>query len=256
MKNLIEKYILETQLWVSVMMSCLCLFFGLLHKSVDYNRIFIVFFCTLAAYNFIDFHASWNNRNLFRKIQGILFLTGTACSGYLLWKENSWEQLSSLLFLSIFVILYNSSFLVVRFRNISVLKIFVISFVWTCFVLKVGNTFVFSFGEFLSIFLFIIGITIPFDISDMERDSIQTIPRVLGVEKGRQLACLCLVSSGLLFFYIFPMKTDFVLSWNLACLLAIILILFMHKKETHFYTRFWIEACSSLPLIIFYLIQK
>ncbi len=252
MKNRIEENVLKSQLWVALMMSCLCLFFGLLHQSVDYNRIFIAFFGTLTAYNFIAFQA-FRNRKLLYKTPGILFLTGAGCLGYFLWRESSWELIKNFLFLSVFAFLYNSGFLVIQFRNISLLKIFIIAFVWTWFILRIGNEIPLSLEEFLIVFLFIVGITIPFDISDMERDSIQTIPKVLGIRKSKYLSCFCLAGSCFLFGWIFYEKMNFVISWSLAGLLTAILVLFMKNKNSHFYTRFWIEACSSLPLILYFM---
>jgi 4-hydroxybenzoate polyprenyltransferase len=49
--------------------------------------------------------------------------------------------------------------------------------------------------------LFIVGITLPFDIRDMDRDAqsgIATIPIWLGVDWTRRLAVLCVVAFGLM----------------------------------------------------------
>ncbi|MDR2121493.1 MAG: hypothetical protein LBP34_00070 [Flavobacteriaceae bacterium] len=245
---------IETQLWVSLMISCLSLFFGLLHRTVDYNRIFILFFSTLAAYNFVYFRTSWN-KNFFRKNPFIFFSVGILGLTVLLVKENNPILFLDLMFLSIFVLMYNSGSVIIQFRNVALLKIFVISFVWTYSIVWIGNVAPVSTFGFLSIFLFIMGITIPFDICDMSRDSIQTIPKLVGVTKSKYFSCFCLLGSMGLFFLAFPEEIKFSIPWGLTCGASMIMTVFMKPENSYFYTRFWIEACSSFPLV-FSLIQK
>jgi hypothetical protein len=74
---------------------------------------------------------------------------------YLLIKEKNLKLFLNVLFLGVIVLLYNPNFTRIRFRSISVLKIFVISFVWSYSTLCVGNTVPISTVEFLFVFLFI-----------------------------------------------------------------------------------------------------
>lgn len=74
---------------------------------------------------------------------------------YLLIKEKNLKLFLNVLFLGVIVLLYNPNFTRIRFRSISVLKIFVISFVWYYSTLCVGNTVPISTVEFLFVFLFI-----------------------------------------------------------------------------------------------------
>jgi 4-hydroxybenzoate polyprenyltransferase len=193
----------------------------------------------------------------YRKISLGLFFIGMLGWVCILLEERDLYLSANLLFLSFIVFMYNSGSLVIRIRNIFLLKIFVISFVWAYSVLWIGNSIVpVSIPGFISVFLFIVGITIPFDICDMGRDSIQTIPKLLGIKKSKYFACFFLLSSAVLFYLNFPEKTDFVVSWSLACGVSVALVLFMKSKDSYFYTRFWIEACSSFPFILLYLLQK
>jgi hypothetical protein len=177
---------------------------------------------------------------------------------YLLIKEKNLKLFLNVLFLGVIVLLYNPNFTRIRFRNIPLLKIFIISFAWVYTILLIGNASTCKvISEFLSLYLFIIGITIPFDICDMEEDTIFTIPKYLGIRKSKFASCLCLFSSALSFVLTFCNQDDlpYVIAWEVACMISISMIVFMEKVHQFFFTRFWIEACSSLPLLII-LLQK
>ncbi|MCO6563815.1 MAG: hypothetical protein J6581_00070 [Apibacter sp.] len=257
MKKTIDRFLIKTQLWVSFMIALLCIFFGWLNHSVNYNRIGIVFFSALSAYNFICFQNSWSEKIL-KKSSFYLVTVSLLLVAYFVFKEKNLAQLLHILFVGSIVIMYNSNFLKIRFRNLPLLKIFIISFAWVYTILLIGNTNNSRvISEFLSLYLFIFGITIPFDICDMDEDTICTIPKYLGIRKSKFASCLCLFSSALSFVLTFCNQDDlpYVIAWEVACMISISMIVFMEKVHQFFFTRFWIEACSSLPLLII-LLQK
>lgn len=253
MKMFLTKYLLETQLWVSGMITCLSLFFGILFSSVDYYRLEIVFFSTLAGYNYMHFHKYWLKYS--KKILNlIIFISSLLILFFLIFLENDISLIVKLLFLSIWVVLYNSYFIFLKIRNISLFKIILIATIWSCVIFYIGNNIIPSYSLFISVLLYIIGITIPFDIVDVNRDTIQTIPKMVGVNFSKFISILCFNISFLLFYNNFSQKPDYSIAWGITNLLAALLVLFMPQKNSYFYTRFWIELSSSIPIIIYYFI--
>ncbi|MDB5263627.1 MAG: hypothetical protein JWQ14_2910 [Adhaeribacter sp.] len=107
-------------------------------------------------------------------------------------------------------------------RHIPLLKIFLIAYVWTCVTvwlpLLAYNQAIFSeevWPVFLRRFLFILAITIIFDIRDVERDRATgtvTLPGTVGVKNARYLAWVSLALFALLIAFI-PQETDRLALW-------------------------------------------
>ena len=107
-------------------------------------------------------------------------------------------------------------------RHIPLLKIFLIAYVWTCVTvwlpLLAYNQNIFS-GDawlfFLRRFLFVLAITIIFDIRDVERDRATgtvTLPGTIGVERARYFAWISLSLFAVLVALI-PGETDCLALW-------------------------------------------
>ncbi|MDR3272099.1 MAG: hypothetical protein LBT29_01250 [Flavobacteriaceae bacterium] len=250
LKDIIIKYLLETQLWVSLMISCLCLFMGFLHKHVDYERIALVFFVVLAGYNFIHYHRFWI-KNFRHKDKFFVFIISLIATGYWIFHIQSFELLFLLSALCGCVLLYNSYLFPLKLRNVSVLKIFIIALVWTIFILYISNNLYFSTIEFFTVFLFIFAITLPFDIADMSKDSVSTIPKMIGEKRSKLLAYICLLTSTGLFASQFSDDKIFLSSWTTACLISMTFTNFTQTEHSYFHTRFAVEACSALPLFCY-----
>ncbi|MFT7587966.1 MAG: 4-hydroxybenzoate polyprenyltransferase [Limisphaerales bacterium] len=191
---------------------------------------------TLALYLALRIHAS-------RRLRGIEF------SERILWVDRnsaiSWTLFSisilltaaSLLYTSYTVwlalipagllsIAYGMPFLPIptqyKLRHKNFLKIFLIAGVWAYMsvILPVVHTGADPLESstlllFVSRFLFVLGITIPFDIRDIEVDSVyklQTIPSALGVRQSIHLAWICLLVSFLLLLpiYLQPEGADMI----------------------------------------------
>lgn len=96
-----------------------------------------------------------------------------------------------------------------RLRDIGVVKIFLIAFVWAYIgsILPAGcilekGLFAQTWLLFAADYLFIIAITIPFDIKDMTIDAmhaVRTLPVLLGRELAMSLAMVLLFVSGVLY---------------------------------------------------------
>ncbi|MDB4297161.1 hypothetical protein N9901_00240 [Flavobacteriaceae bacterium] len=173
-------------------------------------------------------------------------------------------QLNQLLLfvpLSILTLLYGFSFITIKgvkysLRYVPTLKIFLISLVWVLSIglfpligkVEVDSTIVWFLIE---LFLFVIVLTLPFDIRDVTFDdkSLKTIPILFGVTKAKILGVFMLflalfIHTSMQFMYLKASLITF-------GLLALLLMLSKPKKS-NYYTAFWVEG---IPIIWFLLVK-
>ena len=144
-------------------------------------------------------------------------------------------------------------------RTLGGIKIFLIAFSWA------GVTVLFPLVDynmpvtadalvlFLQRFLFVLVITIPFDIRDLnyDIDSLKTLPQVLGVEKVKKLGLfLLMLFLGLNFLKSTVDHTQF----RIELIVAVISLFFLTKSEvnqSNYYSAFFVEC---IPIIWWLLI--
>ena len=223
-----------------------------------------VFFSTLFSYNLIRFirlenitgwYKEWLQKNqITLKILMLLSVIGIIFFG----TQLNTRAILVLIPFGIATFLYATPLKQLQFRNISVLKLFLIAFSWA------GVTVVFpiiqndlilteiDYITFMLRFLFVIAITIPFDIRDIHLDAknLKTIPQLVGVKKAKQISILSFIIFiiGLLFT---STLINFLVPFIVA-ILGIILILKLNFTKNKYNTAFYIEA---LP-IIWWLLYK
>jgi hypothetical protein len=152
----------------------------------------------------------------------------------------------------------------IRMREVPGLKIFFIALVWT--IVTEGFPNLLAHKEwvilpFLERFLFVLAITIPFDIRDLKLDGeeIHTIPQFLGIKRAKSLGIICIVISELILVY----RTFFLGEINLfGCLaiylcyeVAIVLIYFSREEMSEWYTSLGVEGVSILMGLLFLISQ-
>jgi len=103
--------------------------------------------------------------------------------------------------------------------------------------------------QFVSLFLFVFAITIPFDIRDIKYDSqkIITIPLFFGVKRSKIIAVFSLFTCGIIcFFQYLELALDLanLLALILLYILATILVLKSDKNNEKMYFSFWVESLS------------
>lgn len=148
---------------------------------------------------------------------------------------------------------------VMGLRNVPGLKLFLISFTWaglTSFLpLYAGGDF--GMREeilgFVQRFLFIMAITIPFDIRDAYHDKpgLGTLPQTIGINFSKQLAvcALLIVGATALFFNV---QESVFLRIDLGILvLSILMVSFSGPYRSWFYTAFWMEALPILWCLLY-----
>lgn len=130
-----------------------------------------------------------------------------------------------------------------RLRDIGVTKIFMIAFVWAfigSFLPAAKSELPLFSGDvillFLAHYLFIFGITLPFDIKDLTIDAqhqVKTIPAIIGVQNSYNLSFLSLLLSTVLYIVMQQLTTsdqDFSLPLCIAMLLSSWSIYLSRKK--------------------------
>ena len=206
--NLI-KLLVYSNIWIALAVS----FFTwqsyiLLNLKENWIILGLVFFSTLFAYNFqrlvklgkIEYtynpRTQWIKENsVFLFILSGISLVASIVLGLML----SYKELFYLGGLSLISIFYAQSFLKSKqfsLRDIPGLKIYLIAFVWAgTALLPIVNQFEFTLSTlllFLEKFIFILAITIPFDIRDLKFDKVKlkTIPQLIGVNGAKVLSVL------------------------------------------------------------------
>jgi len=138
-------------------------------------------------------------------------------------------------------------------------KIFVISAVWAgvtvCFPLASNDLLLQPAGiiELISRFVFVIALTIPFEIRDLKYDEneLGTLPQMMGVKESRSLG------SGLLLAFITlqfvnPVIKDIELSLTAFVSVITLWAIWKAKEDQHeYYASFWVE---SIPIVWYALI--
>jgi hypothetical protein len=238
--------------------------FGISNNSIP----FFVGFSIIVSYNFIRYYEITENRLIwfkdwfFKNIKKIMivYLLSIAGIGYILFFTNFY--LKSLIVLLPFVFmtffyaipLFKIGKTEFSFRNFPAIKIFSIAIAWA------GISVIFPlyeakyqltseiYLEFIQRILYLLALTIPFDIRDVDDDStsLKTLPQMLGITNVKILGIWLLLG----FVLLENLKVNFTYSNLLiAFLVGIITGLFLwfsKPKSTRYYISFWVE---SIPII-------
>ena len=111
----------------------------------------------------------------------------------------------------------------------------------------------FNIPIFLISFLFITALVLPFDIRDMKNDTVMTFPKLIGIQNTKYLAYILVFLACILSF--FYLKTQFFISFSLACVVTFALIYFSENTNRDSYFSFGVELCSGLPLLFLLIIH-
>lgn len=149
-------------------------------------------------------------------------------------------------------------------RNVPALKLFLIGITWTgltlylpLFSAQIHNT-PDAYIAVTQRFLFILAITIPFDIRDAQFDlpGLNTLPQLLGVNRSKLMAVMMLIVV-VLFDFLIPYKNPNYFWINLVMMgMSMILIAFSGIKRGRFYTAFWIEAVPIVWYLLYLIFIK
>lgn len=257
-----------TNLWIS----CGAFFFGWLFyqfsgNEIDFNTLGFLFFSTLLTYTFQRYikiyykemiagpRMLWMVRNIqLSKIILYASLIGTIFFALYL-------SLTSLILLTLlgaisffYAYKFNLTSKRTNLRDIPGIKIFLIGLVWaiSCSIIpsiEAQSLCKTEWFIFLSYLLYIIGITIPFDIRDIDVDEInkKTIPQLLGVRNAIALSSLLILISGIGFYTVVESNVKMEMGIILGTSLSLILTSLTHKKRDELYFSFLLDG-----LLVFY----
>ena len=255
--KLIIYFFINSNIWVAFCILGLIFSAEILLGTTNFKISQFVFCATILAYNFQrlvrlnkgqkHFYKDWLNNN--RKLIFLLMFFAAIVSGYLFFDFKLSTQLA-ILFVGIISVFY--PFLL---RGIPFAKIFIISFVWafsTMILLVLENNIPISqniFWKWLSLFLFVFAITIPFDIRDIKYDkqNIVTIPLFFGVKVAKIIAVFALFICGIISFFQYlemTLNLPNLLALIMLYILASIFIIKSDKRNTKIYFSFWVESLS------------
>ncbi|WP_299519415.1 hypothetical protein [Winogradskyella sp.] len=243
----------------------------LLQFELAYSRdvLYFVFFATITAYNFIKYFGitKFHHRRLagwLKTIQIFSLMAFIAMCYYAI--ELS---VNSLVYLSIFgliTFLYAIPLVPIRYfrdeqknlRQISGLKIYVIALVWAFTTVSLplievevsinSDTVI----TFIQRFVLVIVLTLPFEIRDLNYDSIKlaTVPQRIGIKKTKTIGVFLL----LIFFFLEYFKDDIdydaIISTVIILFVSLLFLLFSNKNQSKYYSAFWVESVPILWLAI------
>lgn len=266
----IARYLLKANFFIALAVTMLLYTMQLIISGEpNFQDIELTFFSTLLIYNllrlipyFLDkSHKSDKDKWLYdnkNSLLGIIIIS----IGFLtplIWGMDLYKFvfLAHVGFLSL---IYSLPFTQNRFRNlraIPFLKIFIISYVWSMVIVGLPslnqhmdwNEFLLNFTN---VFLFILAITLPFDIRDFRidfKDGLKTIPGTIGINATKVLAIATLLGSSLISCILFMSYIHIMLE----AILVISGVLLIYKSDKNFsdwYYLFLIDGLIILKAII------
>ena len=276
--NLIDFFV-SSNFYVSLGVSCLTALSMHVYRIENYHLQGFVFFSTLFLYNFIRlvpgdsiFKSVKSNRHKFIYDHNIYLWALVIFSGlfsiyfvlpifrFILWPLIISAVIS--LAYGLPILRFKSSWN--RMREVPGLKIFLIAFVWAIVTEGFPNLLAnqdWSLLALLERFLFVVAITIPFDIRDLkfDRNEILTIPQYFGVKWAKFFGIICLVAAEIILAY----RTFIAGEINLIGCLAIyityevstVLVYFSKEQMSERYVTLGVEGMSILMGILFMLSQ-
>ncbi len=258
LRNWIQKLVIDTHIWVSLNCAFLSATLQLwYYERIDWNVISVLFWVCMTGYSYYSLAMLKIEAKIVKQsrfwgfVICIVFLASSIAEAqYFFTIERKWI----FLILSLLSIFYQSPFVSFSIRKIPYAKIFYIAMMWTLWVLFFSNHLSF-YPLYLPLYLFILSMTIPFDIRDLGENEL-TIPQQLGKRKSTLLALFLFWTVVL----IIPIPCQWV-TQNIAGIVILvfiisILILAIHllkdNKSLSFYISFVIEGIPTLVFLYFY----
>lgn len=238
--NLVKKYVIDSQIYVSLMGTALAVFFMLEQNVLRWPTVLLIFITYFSGYLYTKYqhHRMFGKILVFNAICGIL-------SAALIFHNHNEIRLVKWLVIVILGLLYNSFFLENFIRKIPLLKVFYVGLTWSL----VNSWLIlpeFSAGIFWINLLFVTALVLPFDIRDMKQDEVVTFPRLIGIQNTKYLAYLIIFLSTLL--AVFILKTEYAAAFFFASVITFTLIYFSENSNRDSYFSFCVETSTGLPL--------
>ena len=239
--NLLKKYLIDSQIYVSLMGTSFAVFFMYEQNIIKTPTIALIFITYFSGYLYTKHQ---NSGKLFYKVLVFNVISGIVSAALIIYNHND-GRLVKWLIIVIIGLLYDSKFLKYFVREIPLFKIFYVGLTWALInswlILPTFHAEIFWIS-----WLFITALVLPFDIRDMKSDTIVTFPRLIGIQNTKYLAYFLIFISLLL--AIFYLKTEFSVAFFFTAVFTFILIYYAENSNKDSYFSFWVESCSVMPL--------
>ena len=240
--NLLKKYIIDSQIYVSLMGTFFAVFFMVEQDIIKTPTIALIFITYFSGYLYTKYQKSGK---LFYKVLVFNIISGIVSACLIIYNHNDGRLLKWIIIVVI-GLLYDSQFLKYFVRKIPLFKIFYVGLTWALInswlILPTFHPQIFWIS-----LLFITALVLPFDIRDMKSDTVVTFPRLIGEQNTKYFAYILVFLS--LMFAITYLKTSFSVAFFLTCICTFILIYFSENSNRESYFSFWVESCSGIPLL-------
>lgn len=238
--KLLKKYLIDSQIYVSLMGTLLAVFFMGHEHNFKWPTICLIFITYFGGYIYTKYQQS----RIFKFIVFICGVAGLICV-YLIIQNHNVIRLYKWFAISVLGLLYNSSFLANQIRKVPLLKIFYVGMVWG--LMNAWLSFQdFNFAIFTITFLFVTALILPFDIRDMNSDTVVTFPKLMGVQQTKYLAYVMIfVAGGFATVYL---SSLYAVAFFLTSVVTFVLVYFSENTNADAYFSFGVETCSGLPL--------
>ncbi|WP_223605506.1 hypothetical protein [Chryseobacterium sp. OSA05B] len=245
--KILKKTVIDSQIYVSIMGTLFAVFFMKEQNTFRFPTILLIFITYFSGYLYTKYQYTRH----FLKILALNAAAGVICAFLIIHNHNE-VRLLKWFVIVVLGLLYNSFFLDVYIRKIPLLKVFYVGLVWAlvnCWLTLPE----FSLSIFLISFFFITALVLPFDIRDMKSDTVETFPKLIGVQNTKYIAYGLVFVSMLL--AIFNLKLIYGIAFFLTGMITFILIYFSENKRDDTYFSFWIETCSALPFLFLLIME-
>lgn len=245
--KILKKSVIDSQVYVSLTGTLFAVFFMQEQNTFRFPSVFFIFITYFSGYLYTKYQSTKH----FSKILVLNVIAGLVCAFLIIHNHNGIRLLKWSIIV-VLGLLYNSFFLDVYIRKIPLLKIFYVGLVWglvNCWLTLPE----FNFPIFLISFFFITALVLPFDIRDMNSDTVQTFPRLIGVQNTKYIAYLLVfISSILASVYL---DHHYSRAFFLSSIVTYIFIYFSESKRDDAYFSFGVETCSALPFLFLLIME-
>ena len=233
--------------------------------AYDNDILYFVFFSSITGYNFVKYFgmAKFHHRSLTTWLKAIqvfsFFSFGMLC--YFMLKLNT-VSLIYVLGFALVTFFYAMPFLPKRFfidnhynlRSISGLKVYIIALVWsgvTVFLPIINNEYNVNLDVLITgiqRFVFIIVLMLPFEIRDLQYDSLKlgTIPQKIGVRLTKIIGVLLLMCFWVLEFFKNSVDLNNLIVLSVISVVTMLFLILSKKEQGVYFSSFFVEG---LPLV-------
>lgn len=245
--KILKKYVIDSQIYVSVMGTALAVFFLLEQNAFRFPLMYLIFLTFFSGYLYTKYQG---HKNFFSKVLIFNAITGIICV-LLILKNHNYYVLFRWLIIVVLGMLYNSFFLDYFVRKIPLFKVFYVGIVWGLMTSFLGLK-DFHYSIFGITFFYISALVLPFDIRDMKSDLVITFPKLIGKQNTKYLAYIFIFITNIIAIYY--LKFDFALALFLSSIVSFIFIYFSEEDQPDSYFSFGVETCCGLALAFYFVL--